>query len=134
MALRIFTKYWCFTPISTTWSRIASVGYAKKVAAGGAKGASAARNVDKKKLDHENDPEKLLTYCCGLNIYKEGEDPKLKQDSEYPDWLWKLNVERENTPLDELDKDSWTYWRRMRRLANKRKYNLGYEERKFNSK
>lgn len=29
-------------------------------------------------------------YATGCNIFKDGEDPKLKPDEEYPDWLWSL--------------------------------------------
>lgn len=30
------------------------------------------------------------TTVVGANILKEGTDPKLLADSEYPDWLWRL--------------------------------------------
>lgn len=26
--------------------------------------------------------------CAGLNYFKTGEDPPIKPDSEYPEWLW----------------------------------------------
>lgn len=29
-------------------------------------------------------------YATGCNIFQDGEDPKLKPDEEYPDWLWDL--------------------------------------------
>lgn len=29
-------------------------------------------------------------YATGCNIFKEGEDPKLRPDDEYPAWLWDL--------------------------------------------
>lgn len=28
--------------------------------------------------------------CVGANFHTEGEDPELKPDEEYPDWLWEL--------------------------------------------
>lgn len=30
----------------------------------------------------------LNSVCAGLNYYKDGEDPPIKADSEYPEWLW----------------------------------------------
>lgn len=45
-----------------------------------------------KEFPVETNPFKLVEYCCGSNIYKEGEDVKLKPESEYPDWLWTLNT------------------------------------------
>lgn len=30
------------------------------------------------------------THCTGANYFKEGEDPVLKPDEEYPKWLWGL--------------------------------------------
>lgn len=32
------------------------------------------------------DPVKLTSYAVGVNIFKQGEDPKLKSPEEYPDW------------------------------------------------
>lgn len=32
------------------------------------------------------DPVRLTTYAVGVNIYKEGDDPKLKNPEEYPGW------------------------------------------------
>ncbi len=31
------------------------------------------------------------TTATGVNYFKKGEDPPLKDDSEYPDWLWKIH-------------------------------------------
>lgn len=45
-----------------------------------------------KEFPVETNPYRLVEYCCGSNIYKEGEDVKLKPESEYPDWLWTLNT------------------------------------------
>ena len=30
----------------------------------------------------------------GLNILKDGQDPELRPDSEYPEWIWTLHLER----------------------------------------
>ncbi|KAF5746949.1 Mitochondrial ribosomal protein L37 isoform 1 [Tripterygium wilfordii] len=40
------------------------------------------------------------TTVVGANILKDGADPKILPDSEYPDWLWHLLDKR--TPLSEL--------------------------------
>ena len=45
-----------------------------------------------KEFPVETDPHKLVNYCCGSNIYKEGEDVKLKPESEYPEWLWSIRT------------------------------------------
>ena len=44
---------------------------------------------------------------------KTGEDPVLKTDDEYPEWLWKLA----DPPADlsTLSPDDKTYWRRLRK-------------------
>ncbi|KAK2580185.1 hypothetical protein KPH14_012451 [Odynerus spinipes] len=55
----------------------------------------------------EEDTKKLVTYVCGSNYYKEGEDIKLKPDSEYPDWLWTLPVTP--IPLEEMDPNTKHY-------------------------
>ena len=86
-----------------------------------AKVAKAAAGVTARKfLEPEKDPEKLINYVCGLNVYKEGTDPEIKPDSEYPDWLWSLRTERGSVPLEELPPDSWEYWRRLGKMERKR--------------
>lgn len=74
----------------------------------------------KVRLEVETDPNKLCNFLCGGNIYKEGSDPPLKPDSEYPEWLWSLRLERGEVPLDQLDKDSWEYWLRLREEDRRR--------------
>lgn len=54
------------------------------------KGAGPA--IEKKKLTVETDVNKLVNYVCGTCLTKTGEDVKLKEDSEYPEWLWTLNT------------------------------------------
>ncbi|XP_006611459.1 39S ribosomal protein L54, mitochondrial isoform X1 [Apis dorsata] len=67
----------------------------------------------------EEDVNKLLNYVCGLNIYKDGEDIKLKPDSEYPEWLW--NIRTEKLQLSDLSPDTKQYWRFVRKQALIRK-------------
>lgn len=64
-----------------------SLGKAKKKMAG--KGGPV---IEKTEIPVENDAKKLVKFVCGSNILKEGEDVELKPDSEYPDWLWNLNI------------------------------------------
>lgn len=63
---------------------------------------------------------KLTTTLCGGNILKEGTDPVLKDDHEYPDWLWELRLERTALTLEELDPDTKAYWRKVRSMDIKR--------------
>lgn len=44
------------------------------------------------RLPVETDPHKLVNYCCGLNYHQDEPPIKLKDDSEYPEWLWKLRL------------------------------------------
>ena len=78
----------------------------------------------RKFLDVEEDVEKVVKTCVGANIYKEGPDPEIKADSEYPDWLWTLRTEREPIPLEEMDPDSWEYWERLQKNYRRRKNQL----------
>ncbi|XP_013407228.1 39S ribosomal protein L54, mitochondrial isoform X2 [Lingula anatina] len=73
----------------------------------------------KKKIDLpvEGDVKKLIMNCSGLNYMKEGPEVKLKEDHEYPEWLWKLNTERPTASLEGLDEDSDIYWYRVRKYA-----------------
>ena len=51
------------------------------------------------------------TEATGCNIFKNGSDPPILPDSEYPDWLWKLATpgatlkELERKGPDNLDMD-----------------------------
>ncbi|KAH8358221.1 hypothetical protein KR084_008380 [Drosophila pseudotakahashii] len=79
--------------------------------------------MEKKIIPVETDANKLVSYVCGSNYLKAGEDVKIKPDAEYPEWLWSLNTER-IIPLDELDPNSKQYWRRLRKLALRRNNQL----------
>lgn len=48
--------------------------------------------LEKSELPVETDAKVLVKFVCGSNILKEGQDVELKPDSEYPDWLWNLNI------------------------------------------
>lgn len=48
--------------------------------------------LEKYEIPVETDSKKLIKFVCGSNILKEGQDIELKPNSEYPDWLWNLNL------------------------------------------
>ncbi|CAK1589413.1 unnamed protein product [Parnassius mnemosyne] len=85
--------------------------------------------MEKKELPVETDPVKLVSQVCGSNIYITGEDVKLKDDSEYPDWLWTLNTGRPPR-IEELDPNTKQYWLRVR-AAGMRRNNKLKSMRKF---
>lgn len=70
--------------------------------------------VDKSAI--EEDAEKLANFAC-INYFIQGEEPgpKILADSEYPSWLFKLDL-RPPRPLEDLDpeEDGWLYWRALR--------------------
>jgi len=72
--------------------------------------------VEKKVLPVETDPQKLVSFVCGSNIYKEGEDIKLKPIEEYPPWLKDLYTGPAKK-LADLDKDSKEYWIKCRKMS-----------------
>ncbi|KAL1404144.1 hypothetical protein pipiens_005449 [Culex pipiens pipiens] len=79
--------------------------------------------VEKKEIPVETDVNKLVSYVCGSNVLKTGQDVKLKPDSEYPEWLWTMHVGRPLT-LEEMDPDTKAYWRKLRRMALQRNNKL----------
>ena len=52
--------------------------------------------------------------CAGANFYTEGEDPILKPDEEYPDWLWQLPTRP--VELHEMEEGSKEYWRKLSKM------------------
>ncbi|XP_055019148.1 39S ribosomal protein L54, mitochondrial [Boleophthalmus pectinirostris] len=93
----------CQTSLS---NRVQTCGYAKKV-----------------------DPVRLTTYAVGANIFKQGEDPKLKEPEEYPEWLFQLNLGMPKK-LNELEADTWEYWKRLRK-ENIWRHNKLHKGKKF---
>ncbi|VDK22862.1 unnamed protein product [Anisakis simplex] len=82
--------------------------------------ASASSKVIAEKDDKsfiESDVEKLCSHVC-INYFVQGEEPgpKILPDSEYPQWLFELDL-RPPRPLEDLDPDldGWLYWRELRR-------------------
>uniref|UniRef100_A0A1E1WYV9 Large ribosomal subunit protein mL54 n=1 Tax=Amblyomma aureolatum TaxID=187763 RepID=A0A1E1WYV9_9ACAR len=94
------------------WLSIRS--YAKKASAAVAAGLSI--QTKKKKLPVETDPEKLVRFCCGSNILKEGQDVELGPDDAYPSWLWDLPLNGP-PPISEMDPNTTEYWESLHRRA-----------------
>ena len=78
---------------------------AKEASIKGTKKRSGTKHTEPTKEAYLN-----MEVCAGANIYKTGEDPAIKEDSEYPDWLWGLLEPKKSH--DELSPDSKQYWRR----------------------
>ncbi|XP_073419169.1 large ribosomal subunit protein mL54 isoform X1 [Dendrobates tinctorius] len=61
------------------------------------------------------DPAILMTHAMGVNIYKSGSDVKLKDDSQYPEWLFQLDLGPPKS-LEERSPDTPQYWKLLRKL------------------
>lgn len=89
-----------------------------------AKPAGASLSIGKKRfrLPTEKNVDKLVSHCCGANYFKEGEEIKLKDDSEYPEWLWELPLKPPH--LHELDPNTKEYWERAEVVGKQREWRL----------
>ncbi|XP_050045126.1 large ribosomal subunit protein mL54 [Dermacentor andersoni] len=97
-----------------TFQQLLTRNYAKKATAAASAGLSI--QPKKKKLPVETDPEKLVRFCCGSNILKEGQDIELGPDDSYPSWLWELPLNGP-PPLSEMDPETPEYWESLHRRA-----------------
>ena len=66
----------------------------------------------------ETDPNKLVNFVCGSDYrteeHREGDVP-IKADSEYPEWVFTMDVKRPKPYAIEMeDKNSIEYWERVR--------------------
>ena len=109
--------------IQTRGAKVKAGAGAGKGGAGGKGGKGAA--MVKPDLDVETDAKKLVSTVCGLNYRIDGEQEavKIREDSEYPDWLWTISVKRPLPPLEEQDPNTKEYWlqvvRDMKRMRNR---------------
>ena len=62
-------------------------------------------------------PEELKSICKGANYLKEGEDPPILDDKEYPDWLWELDKPKPS--LKQLEVGSKAYFRKLNKIKIK---------------
>ncbi|KAM3940187.1 LOW QUALITY PROTEIN: large ribosomal subunit protein mL54 [Leptodactylus fuscus] len=88
-------------------------GYAKKPVVKG-KGKGFVKEAQKGP-EVCKDPAILTTHAMGVNIYKSGSDVKLKDDSQYPEWLFQLDLGPPKS-LAERSPDTPQYWKLLRKL------------------
>ncbi|XP_027197076.2 mitochondrial ribosomal protein L54 [Dermatophagoides pteronyssinus] len=74
------------------------------------------------RLPVENDPKKLMNFCCGANYYKNGDEIKLKDDNNYPEWLWNLPLKPPR--LYELNPNTKEYWEKAAIVGQQREWKL----------
>lgn len=60
----------------------------QRVQSRGIQGAAGKKTVVETEEKSTENPVDLNSVCAGLNYYKTGENPPIKADSEYPEWLW----------------------------------------------
>ncbi|XP_006025827.1 39S ribosomal protein L54, mitochondrial, partial [Alligator sinensis] len=61
------------------------------------------------------EPAVLAKHAVGVNYYKQGSDVALKDDADYPDWLFQMYLGPPKK-LEELDPETPEYWRLLRKL------------------
>ena len=91
----VLTHARCVSGSAVHWAKGAGKG-AKKTDAVAADGGASTGSMS-------------TTHCTGLNILKDGKDPELMPDDQYPNWLWTiLDPEKGNIAmktLGELEKE-----------------------------
>ncbi len=78
----------------------------------------------------ETDTHKLATHCCGLDYRVDGEDPELRPDAEYPDWLFAMDVRRPLPTSDQMEPGTMEYYLQLREEHNQRFRRLHSKRRK----
>jgi len=71
------------------------------------------------RLPANSQAQYLVNNVSGSNIFKEGADVPLKDDAEYPDWIWTMRL---STPPKAADMEPGTreYWRQLAHESNTR--------------
>lgn len=72
------------------------------------------RLVESDEADDATADVDLTRVCAGLNYFQTGEDPPIREDNEYPDWL--VNIIEPVKSYKELLPDSKQYWRRFNKV------------------
>ncbi len=72
----------------------------------------------------------LVTHCCGLNYKLDGGHVELKPHSEYPEWLYKMDVNRPEPTSDELEPGTMEYFLALKQEANVRYRTLHKKKKK----
>ena len=49
----------------------------------------------------------ISRVCTGLNYYNTGEDPPIRDDNQYPEWLWSILDPVKSSVDDKI------YWRKL---------------------
>merc|ERR1719340_548116 len=85
---------------------------------GGKKGSGQSVGKAKRALSVETDPEKLVNFVCGSDYrteeHREGDVP-IKPDSEYPSWLFTMDVTRPKPKaIDMENKNTIEYYEQLR--------------------
>ena len=63
-----------------------------------------------------------MNFCCGANYYKNGDEIKLKDDNNYPEWLWNLPLKPPR--LYELNPNTKEYWEKAAIVGQQREWKL----------
>ena len=90
----------------------------KLAAPKGPVGAGGGNAIGRKRFRRQpksTDPEYLVTHVSGSNYFNEGEDVKIKDDSQYPDWIWNLSLGKPKKP-EELEFGTKEYWEAVKHM------------------
>ena len=81
-------------------------------------GAVKGKKVDESATSSSDSSDVDLSRVCqGLDYHVNGEDPPLKEDNEYPDWLWQIAEPVKSHK--ELPEGSKEYWRRLNKYSTR---------------
>ncbi|XP_019406223.1 PREDICTED: 39S ribosomal protein L54, mitochondrial [Crocodylus porosus] len=112
------------------WVRAGAVFPLTPLASAGAKAkAKGAAQEPLQRPEVCADPAVLATHAVGVNYRKEGAEVALKDDADYPEWLFQMYIGPPKK-LEELDPETPEYWRLLQRLNTQHRNKLR-KNRKF---